>query len=341
MKVLVVGGAGYVGSVLVEELVYHGGYDVRVLDRMYFGSTGLQVVKDSVEIVVGDMRSFQPEVLDGIDAVINIGGLSNDPTAELWPEANVQMNTVATLQLAEECRHRGIERFVFASTCSIYDRGALEDYDVVRDEYALVKPEFAYSLSKYEAEGGLLDIVVPNFCPIVLRKGTIYGYSPRMRYDLVVNTFVAHALSRGIITVFNGGEMWRPLIDVRDVAQAYIACLEADADKVRGQTFNISYGNFRISELAFRVQCALSEIGIHVDVQADYRDRKVRSYRVSADKTRDVLGFVPKISVEDSVKHMVRKIAGSDFSHPRYYNIKWMKLLEEAKDIIDVTGGIF
>lgn len=341
MKVLVVGGAGYVGSVLVEELV-HQDYDVRVLDRMYFGDAGLQVVKDSVEIVVGDMRSFQPEVLDGIDAVINIGGLSNDPCSEYNPEANHQMNVVAALQLAEECWRRGIERFVFASTCSVYDGGVTENLDWIHEEYEQgMSPTYTYSLSKLEAEKGLLGMAGHFLCPVVLRKGTIYGYSPRMRYDLVVNTFVAHALSRGIITVFSGGEMWRPLIDVRDVAQAYIACLEADADKVRGQTFNISYGNFRISELAFRVQRALSEIGIHVDVQADYRDRKVRSYRVSTDKARDVLGFVPTVSVEDSVKHMVSKIAGSDFSHPRYYNIKWMKLLEEASGIISVTGGVF
>lgn len=340
MKVLVVGGAGYVGSVLVEELVCQG-YEVRVLDRMYFGDVGLQLVKDSIEVVVGDMRSFQPEVLDGIDAVINVGGLSNDPCSEYNPEANHQMNVVATLRLARECWNRGIERFIFASTCSIYDSGLSEGCDIVQDEYAIVKPEFAYSLSKYEAERGLLDMAVRKFCPVILRKGTIYGYSPRMRYDLVVNTFVAHALSKGYITVFNGGEMWRPLIDIRDVARAYIACIEADADKVRGQIFNISYKNYRISELALRVRQSLLEVGIDVGIKADYRDMPMRSYRVCTDKVRNTLGFVPEFPVELSVKCIVSKVAGGDFSHPRYYNIKWMKLLEETRSIIDVTGGVF
>jgi len=162
-----------------------------------------------------------------------------------------------------------------------------------------------------------------------------------MRYDLVVNTFVAHALSKGYITVFNGGEMWRPLIDIRDVARAYIACIEADADKVRGQIFNISYKNYRISELALRVRQSLLEVGIDVGIKADYRDMPMRSYRVCTDKVRNTLGFVPEFPVELSVKCIVSKVAGGDFSHPRYYNIKWMKLLEETRSIIDVTGGVF
>lgn len=337
MRVLVVGGAGYVGCVLVEELL-SSGYDVRVLDRLYFGN----YLPEQVDLIIGDMRSFQLGVLDGIGAVINVGGLSNDPTAEMWPEANIQINAVATRKLAEDCKDCGISKFVFASTCSIYDRGLNEHDDMLLSEDCYVYPTYPYSKSKLEAEYALLRLADECFCPVILRKGTIYGYSPRMRYDLVVNTMVAHALSRGYITVFNGGEMWRPLIDVRDVAKAYIACLEADADKVRGQIFNISYKNYRVSELALRVRRALLEIGVDIDIRADYREGKMRSYRVSTDKARDVLGFIPTISVEDSIKYMVgEKIAGDDFSDPRYYNIRWMKLLKEAKGILDVTGEVF
>lgn len=330
MKVLVVGGAGYVGCVLVPELLERG-YKVRVFDRLYFGNN----LPESVDLVVGDMRNVPSTVFDGIDAVINMGGLSNDPTAEMWPEANRQINTLATKKLAEDCKRYGISKFLFASTCSIYDRND----DKICDELTVPLTLYPYSSSKYEAEIVLRGMADENFCPVILRKGTIYGYSPRMRYDLVVNTFVAHALTKGVITIFGGGEMWRPLIDVRDVARAYITCLEADEDIVRGHVFNVSYCNFRISELAFRVQCVLAQKGRSIEIHADYTPKKIRSYRVSTDKIYRMLGFEATISVEDSVGEMYDKLANVD--DPKGYNIRWMQILEEAKKIIDYTGDVF
>jgi len=343
-KILLVGGAGYVGAVLAEELLERG-YAVKIFDRLYYGQDGLRHIRDRVELVVGDMRTAGPEVLEGVDAVINVGGLSNDPTAEYNPRANYEMNTVATQTLAASCKQQGVRRYLFASSCSIYDRGVGDDRkDMLQDESAEVTPRAAYSRSKYEAERALLEMADRDFCPVILRKGTIYGFSPRMRYDLVVNTFVKDALSKGVLTLHYGGEMWRPLVDVRDAARAYIACLEAEEEKVRGQIFNVSFQNVRISELALRVREALRQEGVQVDIRPDYGYKGVRSYRVSAQKIERTLGVRPQVTIEESVADMVDKIRRygyTDFDNPKYYNIRWMRLLEEAQQVIQVTGSVF
>jgi len=343
-RILLVGGAGYVGSVLAHELLERG-YAVRILDRLYFGDLGLRDHRDRVELVVGDMRTLTSELFDGVEAVVNVGGLSNDPTAEYSPQANYEMNTLASKKLADLCVANGVSRYIFASSCSIYDRGVSdESRDVLLDEDSQVDPRAAYASSKYEAERLLLDTAGEDFCPVILRKGTIYGFSPRMRYDLVVNTFVKDALSKGHITIHYGGEMWRPLVEVRDVARAYIACLRADEELVKGQIFNLSFHNMRISELALRVREAFRSMGNDIDIRSDYSYRGVRSYRVSAAKIQRVLDFRPKVTIEESVRHMVEQIRGygyDDFSNPRYYNIHWMRLLEEAQRIIAVTGSVF
>lgn len=344
MKILIIGGAGYVGSVLAEELLERG-YSVKIYDRFYFGSTGLRGVSDRVEVVRGDMRTLPAEVLENIGAVVNLGGLSNDPTAEYNPKANYEMNTLATKLSAELCKAAGVKRYILASSCSIYDVGVKEEEkDIVIDETTPVAPKAAYSSSKFEAERILLGLKDKSFSPVILRKGTIYGFSPRMRFDLVVNTFVKDALSKGQVTPYYGGEMWRPLVDVRDAAKAYIACIEADDATVSGEIFNVVYRNFRISEVALRVRSALRTAGVEVDIRPDYRYKGVRSYRVSGEKIKERLGIVPELSIEDSVTDMVERLRAQgqvNFDDPIYYNIDWMKTLEKADEIIRITGRIF
>ncbi len=343
-KVLVVGGAGYIGSVLTEELVERG-FAVKILDRLYYGDIGLRDICDRVEVAVCDMRAVPSDLLENVDAVINLGGLSNDPTAEYNPRANHAMNTVAGIKLAEMCVSHGIRRYIFASSCSIYDRGVTdESIDTLQDETSEVDPKTAYAGSKRAAEKALLAMESDSFCPVILRKGTVYGFSPRMRYDLVVNTFVKDALSRGQITLHLGGEMWRPLVDVHDAARAYIACLQAEESKVKGQIFNVSYRNFRVSELALRVREVLRDNGVKCDICPEYGYRPVRSYRVSAHKIQQILGVHPGVTVESAVKDMlikIRECGYGDFENPRYYNIRWMKFLEEACQVIAVTGSVF
>jgi nucleoside-diphosphate-sugar epimerase len=343
-KILVIGGAGYVGAVLVEELLKRG-YAVKVFDRLIFGDQGLQGVRDRVELITGDMRAMDPAVLADVTAVVNLGGLSNDPTAEFNPEANYEMNTVATEQTAKLAKDAGVKRYLFASSCSIYDQGVEDpEADLILDESSRVSPRAAYSSSKFEGEQRLLPMADANFCPVVLRKGTIYGYSPRMRFDLVVNTFLKDALTRGRLTIHFGGEMWRPLVDVRDVARAYIACLEADEHKVSGQIFNVIYRNMRISELALRVRDALAKSGLEVAIDPDYGYEGVRNYRVSARKIEASLDFRPVVSIEESVANCLEKLRSmnaNELENPRYYNIRWLKLLEEAEKVLGAPGALF
>lgn len=342
-KVLVIGGAGYVGCVLVEELLAKG-YSVRVLDRLFFGRDPARGYLDRVELVVEDMREFDASHVEDCGAVINIGGLSNDPTAEFNPRANEEMNTHASIRVAEVARRAGVPRLIFASTASIYDRGVGEESrDVLMDETAPVDPTAAYATSKLAAERQILGMADSDFAPVSFRQGTVFGFSPRMRYDLVVNTFVKDALSTGRMTVFYGGSMWRPLIDVKDVARAYVTALESEAELIRGEVFNLSAGNFRISELALRVRHALAEVGVTTHLDVDYTYRLVRSYRISSEKVVRVLGFRPQVTVGESVQHMVREIGRygyTDFSHPRYYNIEWMKLLEDTVEAVSRHGYV-
>jgi nucleoside-diphosphate-sugar epimerase len=342
-RILVVGGAGYVGSVLTEELLQRG-HAVRVLDRLYFGDAGLRAVRGRIELVEADMRGVSPRVLDGVDAVVNVGGLSNDPTAEYNPRANHEINTVATVALARLCKAAGVRRYVMASSCSIYDCGVLDEgVDILRDETSPVAPRAPYSRSKHDAERAVLPMADEGFCPVALRKGTVYGYSPRMRYDLVVNTFVRDALAGRRLTLHHGGEMWRPLVDVRDAAQAYVALIEAEPAAVRGEVFNLCYRNLRISELALRVREALRHLGIKVDIRPDYQHGSVRNYRVSGEKIARVLSFRPKVSIEESVADMVQRIRGNgqiDFENPRYYNIRWIQLLEDDRKAAGIAGSV-
>jgi len=339
--ILVTGGAGYIGSVAVRELLEQG-YAVRIFDKFIYGDEGIRDIRNRVECVAGDICALDEAVLDGVTAVIHLAGLSNDPTAEFNPEANRRMNTEATGILAEACKRRGIQRFIFASSCSIYDRGMMAE-DVIQSEDSAVEPRAAYATSKYEAEKILQSLTDEHFQPTILRQGTVYGWSPRMRYDLVVNTFVAHAFQKGKLTVHCGGEMWRPLVDVTDVAKCYLACLQADLSLVGGQIFNLSYKNFRILELAHWVRKALRDI-IPVDVEVEYGPQTARTYRVSTQKIEKYLGFRPTRSVEESARHMALQIQQgihADFHNPRYYNIRWLETLLEIQSHLQRIGSIF
>ena len=339
--ILVTGGAGYIGCIAVRQLLDKG-EAVRVYDKLYFGDDGLGDVADKIELVQGDIRTFDDAVLDGCDAVLHLAGLSNDPTAEFNPKANDEMNRAATEVVAEACKRRGVRRFVFASTCSIYDLGFYAP-DFLRDEESEVKPRAAYAVSNYEAERILLKLADNKFCPVLLRQGTVYGWSPRMRYDLVVNTFTRDALAKGILTVHCGGEMWRPLVDVTDLSRVYVACIEAAEEKIHGRIFNVVGKNYRILELAHWVREAFRPLK-KVEIEVDYSNYKTRSYRVSGERIEQVLGVKPLVDVKTSVENMVRHIKErplTELHHPRHYNIDWMTLLAEMESTLGKIGRVF
>lgn len=343
-SVLIVGGAGYLGCVLIEELLARG-YELVVFDRLFFDDFGLTRTRDRIRVIPGDIRCMPDSVLENVGAIVNLSGLSNDPTAEYNPKANFEMNTEATRILAEQAKRAGVSKYLFASSCSIYDVGVVdEERDVLLTEESSVAPKAAYGRSKLEGEQALLALADENFAPVSLRMGTLFGFSPRMRYDLVVNTFVKDAMSKGYVTLHYGGQMWRPLVDVRDAARAYILMLEASDEMVGGQIFNIVAENFRISELALRVRAGLAERNIACDIRTTFDYTGIRNYRVSGKKALRTLNYAPLISVQDSVKSIVDNIRDygyNDFENPRYYNIRWMQILEQAKRTIDITGTVF
>jgi len=342
-KILVTGGGGYIGVVLAEELLKRG-YAVKLLDTFYWGMEPIKNIKDKVEIVQADIRDVGKEVLKDVSAVIHQAGLSNDPMAEFNPEANFEINTKATKRFAQLCKENGVKRFTFASSASIYDKGLLAE-DILQDENSKVSPKAAYSTSKYQAEKELLKLADKIFCPVIFRQGTVYGFSPRMRYDLVVNTMLKTAMMINKLLVFCGGEQWRPLVDIHDVAQAHILAIESPEEKVCGQIFNLVYKNYRVLELAHWVRKALREIkDLNPEIEVDYSPRKDRSYRISGEKIKKVLGWEPKISVEESLKDMIKKIeeySYTDWLNPKYYNIEWMKLLNEVVELQKKVKRIF
>lgn len=342
-KVLITGGAGYIGCVLVEELLAKG-YALRVLDTFYWGFEPLKHVEDKVEFVQKDIREVGEDAFKDVFAVIHLAGLSNDPMAEFNPKANYDINTKATKRIAVLCKTNGIRRFTFASSASVYDRGLLAE-DLLLDEDAKVSPRAAYSSSKYRAENELLKLSDKDFCPVIMRQGTVYGFSPRMRYDLVVNTMVKSAILTNKINVFCGGEQWRPLIDIHDVALAHVAAIEASLHKVGGKIYNLVYKNYRMLDLAHRIRKVLrDELNINPEIEVDYFQRKDRNYRISGEKIKRILGWEPKISVEESVGHMLKEIKNrstDDFMHPRYYNIEWMKILKSTSDLLENMKRVF
>jgi nucleoside-diphosphate-sugar epimerase len=323
-RVLLAGGAGYIGCVLAERLLERG-YVVRILDRLWWGEGPLASIRERIELVQADVRDVPADALDGVDAVINLSGLSNDPTAEYDPEANWQMNAIATEKLGQACVERGIRRFVFASSCSLYD-GLPPG---IHDEAAAIEPRGAYATSKRYGEEALLALVPEGLDAGIVRNGTVYGWSPRMRFDLVVNTFVKDALTRGQLELHGGGWMWRPLVDVCDCADAMIALLEAPAEKIRGEIFNVLHSNYQIRELAFLVAGSVQLSGRKVDLVEAPAPALTRNYECSNAKLSMTLGFFPSRSVVEAIADLLARVGGVDFEDARYYNIRWVEQMRE------------
>lgn len=321
-QILVTGGAGYIGAVLLP-LLLDRGYQVRVLDRLFWGTRPVEGILDRIELIEGDVRQLPAGILDGVDGVVHLAGLSNDPTAEFAPEANWRMNADATAAIAAECAARGIRRFTFGSSCSVYDT---LPSGVVYDEDIALTPRGAYASSKAAAEVSLLALVSPRFQPTVLRQGTVYGLSPRMRFDLVVNTFVRDAISRGRLLLHGGGFMHRPLVDVLDVAEAHIRCLEAPIEAVGGQVFNVLERNYQVSELARMVQAAVSEAGHQVALEDAPLPSIVREYQCSNERLAHATGYRPGRRLQDVLPGLIEfcEQHPETFDDPWYYNIDWL-----------------
>lgn len=315
MRALLTGGAGYIGAVLIPMMLQRG-YEVRVVDN---GMFGYEALPPGIDLIKADVLDFKSEWLDGVDVVLHLAGLSNEPMAELFPHTNYLTNAAGTGIVAEAAKKAGIRRFIFASTCSVY---GFADTAFV-DEETPSKPVFPYAISKLMAERALECMADESFRPIMLRKGTVVGWSPRMRFDLVVNTMIKTAITQKKVVVHNPS-LWRPLLDVQDAAEAYLRAIDAE-DDVTGK-FNIAYDNYTIGRLADEVVEVLNEFNIKVQMDIQHR-KDVRSYRVSTQKASTVLDYRPRISMKESARRIVRNILMDkiDINSSKYVNVEWMK----------------
>ena len=336
--ILVTGGAGYVGSVLVKELLALG-EQVRVVDTQWFGNPFAP--HDRLELVQADLRRPDRAWLDRVDAVVHLAGLSNDPTADFAPELNSESNVLATRQLAEAVADKASRdqreiRFLFASTCSVYYSPTTAETANVElmTEDLPIAPTANYSKTKRLAEVELLKVADrhAHFCPVILRKGTIFGLAPRMRFDLVVNVFTLHAWRNRLLTVHGSGEAWRPLLHIRDASDAYVHLLAAPTAKIRGEVFNLSHKNYRVLELAHWVAEVLEQRhGVEIRVKRDRStDAGARSYFVSGDKIAKTLGFRAERGITEAILPIWDALERGDFGSeperdPRFFNIRWLK----------------
>ena len=327
---LVTGGAGYIGSVLVPILL-EAGYDVRVLDRMYFGQDALDGVADhpALTVVKDDIRTVDASVMEGVDAVLHLAAISSDPACDLIPTDAEAINNVATIRIAEMARDAGASRFVFSSSCSVYGTGVT---DVV-DEDSEMAPVSLYARTKIDAEAQLFKLGTDDFTVTSLRNATVYGLSPRMRFDLVINIMTLYAYTRRKIFVLGGGHQWRPIVHVRDVARAFIGVLEASPDLVSGQAFNVGSAeqNYQVLSMAQMVRDVVPNTDL--EIVPDDPDR--RDYNVSFAKAQDALGFVPEHSPYEGIVEIKQALErGVVQESPRTRNEAYMRYLLEAERLV-------
>jgi len=317
-KILVTGGGGYLGTVLVPQLL-NKGYEVRVLDAFYFGNF-LPFGEKNLEIIKGDIRREKTlsDSLEGTDEVIHLACLSNDPSSDIDPELTTEINYSAAINLIKLAREKGAKRFIYASSSSVY---GLKSEDNVTEEIQ-VEPISLYSELKARVENYLLGINDGNFITTAVRSATICGYSHRMRLDLLVNILAVSALANGVI-VIDGGDQVRANIHIRDISNFYTMLLEADPLLVNRQAFNINDSNSTVKEMAHRVQSI-------IDCKIEFSNKvDPRSYKLNDEKARRVLNFKNEFSIEQAILDIKKsfyegRIRIDDING---YNIKKLLLL--------------
>jgi nucleoside-diphosphate-sugar epimerase len=322
--VLVLGGAGYLGSALVPMLLKRG-YHVRVLDSLLFGKESLAPVENhpKFELIPGDVRDIQVVVqaMRGCGAVIHLAGIVGDPACAENQALAAQTNRAATSMLIEVCRGYGIQRFLLASTCSVYGAS-----DFLMDEHAQVVPISLYAQTKLDSENLLLDARCADFHPTILRMATLFGLSPRPRFDLVVNLLTARAIRSGKITIFNG-EQWRPFMHVHDAARAFLACLEVkNLDVISGEIFNA--GSYDLNHKLSEIGAIIAKVIPAVDVERVENDDR-RNYRVTFDKIHTRIGFTCERTLEQGIREMAEMVRGSkvaDFSTATFNNLAMIRM---------------
>lgn len=330
-KVLVIGGAGYIGSVLCRILL-NDGYKVKVLDKLLYGDEGIKDLyyNENFELKKGDITNIRDivEAMRDVDAVVHLAAIVGDPATDLKPQETLEINHFSTKILADIAKYLGISKFIFASTCSVYGFN-----DEVCKEETELNPLSLYGKTKMISEEILLDLEENGFYPVILRFSTAYGLSPRPRFDLVVNLLTAKAIKDNEIPVFGKGKQIRPFVHIKDISKAIKKSLEADPKDVSGEIFNVGTEeqNLSIDELADTIHNNVknSELKYIKEKEDD------RSYSVNFDKIREVLNFETEYSIEDGIKEIKEAFENGtiegEYTDQRYSNYKSLKQNGQSK----------
>lgn len=302
-KILVTGFDGYIGAVLVEFLKKEG-YEVTGLDNFYYKKNNIGSFDPHIPYIEKDIRDINLKDLKGIDVVVHLAGLSNDPLGEINAKVTDDINFRATIKLAKLAKKAGVKRFVFSSSCSIY---GIAKSGVV-SERSKVNPLTAYAKSKIDAENELKKIADKAFCVCILRNATVYGYSPKLRTDLVVNDFAATGFSTNELRILSDGSPWRPLIDVRDLSQIFVEFIKADQGKVNAKVFNVGFNenNFQVKDIIAITKKILPSCKINFTGE---HGKDARSYKVNFDKFIKAFPHVTqKWPLKKSIKHLISEL---------------------------------
>jgi nucleoside-diphosphate-sugar epimerase len=331
VNVLVTGGAGYIGSVM-SRILLEKGYNVTVLDRLFFGNDSLKDVADKLTIIKDDTRFFDPTILKGVDAVFDLAALSNDPCGELDPQKTLAINYNGRVRVANLAKKHGVKKYVFASTCSVYGF-----QDGIINEDSDLNPLTTYAKAAVKAEKEILTLGGKSFSATVLRQATVFGFSYRMRFDLAVNGMVLGYFRNGKIPIMRDGKQWRPFVNVNDTSKAFIKVMESEPELVSGQIFNVGCDeyNIQIFDLA-RTVAEACNLPFNYDW---YGDCDTRSYRVSFDKIKKTLGFVPKISIKQGANNVFDALKDGRLNpdDPRMITVKWYSHLLEMQKFLKDT----
>jgi len=330
VKVLVTGGAGYIGSVMVRMLLKKG-YKVKCLDRLFFGREALKeaLSNPNFELIKDDVRWFNPKILKDVDAVIDMASLSNDPSGELDPSKTYDINYLGRARVARLSKEHGVKRYVLASTCSVYGRQG----EAFLDENSPTNPLTTYAKSNVLAEKDVLLLADEDFTVTVLRQATVYGKSPRMRFDLAINGMVLGVFKNRKIPVMRDGAQWRPFVHVKDTSRAFITVLESPEDRVNRQIFNVGSNeqNLQILPLAKLVGKAVS-VPFRIEW---YGSPDKRSYKVRFDKIRRTLGFTPRHTPEEGAREVYEALESGELTDSiKTKTVGWYKYLLETHELM-------
>jgi nucleoside-diphosphate-sugar epimerase len=307
------------------------GCDINLFDKANFPPGG---EVPTVPNLGRDIRDLTEADLRGFDAVVHLAALSNDPLGQLRPGLTQKINHEGTIHVARCAKAAGVPRFIFASSCSNYGKAG----EGMVDETAKLNPQTDYGTSKVLAERDLKPLADENFCPVFLRFATAYGASPRMRFDIVLNNLVAHAYTTGNILMMSDGSPWRPIIHVEDMARAFVAAIDADADAIRGEAFNVcrTENNYQIRDLAQIV--AETVPGARIEYAAE-AGPDTRSYRVSSAKIERLIpGFKPKWDARMGAKQLFDAVKSyglktEDFEGRKYKRLAQLEALMREQQI--------